>query len=108
VTSIGDIDALSRSAARKAAGDTPPPSPHAQAVTQDTMTAAPQAIHVRLDSAAANRDEGIYPLRNYILANPGPRPVFIHITDKIIRTNTGISLEAQFENCAGVVETWKE
>jgi hypothetical protein len=61
-----------------------------------------------LDSKAASRDEGIYPLRNYILGNPGPRPVFIHIAEKTIRAAAGISLEAEFENCAGVVETWKD
>jgi DNA polymerase-3 subunit alpha len=115
VTGIADIAALTRSAARKAAAGEVPQVPAAlpenlQAATAVTTTAAPQAIHVRLDSAAANRDEGIYPLRNYILANPGPRPVFIHIagSDKKIRVTAGISLEAQFENCAGVVEIWKD
>jgi DNA polymerase-3 subunit alpha len=119
VTSIADIAALTRSAAHKAAAGETPQVPAAlpedlQAATAEaavtTTAAAPPAIHVRLDSAAANRDEGIYPLRNYILANPGPRPVFIHIggSDKKIRVTAGISLEAQFENCAGVVETWKE
>jgi hypothetical protein len=36
--------------------------------------------------------------------------VFIHIpgSNKKIRVTAGISLEAQFENCAGVLETWKE
>jgi DNA polymerase-3 subunit alpha len=117
VTGIADIAALSRSAARKAAaGEAPPSPPHDTASVTTTAASAPQAIHVRLDSTAANRDEGIYPLRNYILANPGPRPVFIHIpaggglksAEKKIRVTAGISLEAQFENCAGVVETWKE
>ncbi|MDR0457345.1 MAG: hypothetical protein LBH20_11770, partial [Treponema sp.] len=70
-----------------------------------------EAVHIRLDSEAADRDEGIYPLRNYILGNPGPCPVFIHISangEKIIRTTAGISSEAELKDCAGVVETWKE
>jgi DNA polymerase-3 subunit alpha len=123
VTGIADIAALTRSAARKAAAGEAPQVPaalpedvRAAAAAAATTAAAPQAIHVRLDSAAASRDEGIYPLRNYIQANPGPRPVFIHIPavggltslEKKIRVAAGISLEAQFENCAGVVETWKE
>jgi DNA polymerase-3 subunit alpha len=125
VTGIADIAALTRSAARKAAAGEAPQvpaalpedlaaaaTPAANVPAATTTAAAPQAIHVRLDSAAANRDEDIYPLRNYILANPGPCPVFIHVTgggsEKKIRVTAGISLEAQFENCAGVVETWKE
>jgi DNA polymerase-3 subunit alpha len=107
VSSIADIAMLSRSAARKAtAGEEPkvlsPPA---------VKSSPPPAIHVRLDAESANRDEGIYPLRNYITANPGPCPVFIHISadsEKIIRTTSGISLEAEPKNCAGVVETWRE
>jgi hypothetical protein len=60
----------------------------------------------------ASRDEGIYPLQNYILGNPGPCKVFIHIPtgggEKIIRLNAGISLETKIENCTGVVKAWKE
>jgi len=98
VSSIADIAALSRSA--------PPVAPVA---TQPSVTQ--QAVHVRLNSEAAGRDEGVFPLRDYILGNPGPCPVFIHISsngEKVIRAAAGISPEAELKNCAGVVETWKE
>ncbi|MDR2717953.1 MAG: DNA polymerase III subunit alpha [Treponema sp.] len=112
VNAIADIAALSRSAARKAsAGEEPKVPAWTPPVAAAASSAAPQAVHVRLDSAAAGRDEGIYALRNYILGNPGPCPVFIHISangEKIIRTTAGISLSAELKNCAGVVETWKE
>ena len=125
VSGIADIAALSRSAARKAdAGETPqvPAASAKPAVVPGAVPAAPPAtapaappampgaIHVRLGSEAASRDEGIYPLQRYILDNPGPRPVFIHIDgiEKCIRAASGISLEADFTNCAGVTETWKD
>jgi len=113
VTSIADIAALTRSAERKAAaGEAPPSPPKVPIIVPETAAKTPQAvaptaIHVRLDSQAASRDDGIFPLRNFILDNPGPRPVFIHIGNKVIRSNSGVSLETEFENCAGVVETWK-
>jgi DNA polymerase-3 subunit alpha len=113
VSSIADIAALTRSAVRKAAAGERPKVP--ASVTETTSAAAPiysgHAIHVRLDTEAANRDEGIYPLRNYILENPGTCPVFIHISangEKIIRANVGVSPEAELAGCAGIVEVWKE
>jgi len=116
VSSIADIAALSRSAERKAsAGEepkvpawTPPPTPTAAPVATSVTQ---QAVHVRLNSEAAGRDEGVFPLRDYILGNPGPCPVFIHISangEKVIRAAAGINPEAELKNCAGVVETWKE
>jgi DNA polymerase-3 subunit alpha len=124
VSGIADIAALSRSAARKAAAgedpkvpvftsmpDTVPPSNAPPSTTTTAAADASRAIHVVLAHEAASRDEGIYPLRNYIMEHPGPRPVFIHIAanDKdIIRTSRGISLDAEFENCAGVIKTWQE
>jgi DNA polymerase-3 subunit alpha len=126
VSGIADIAALSRSAAKKAAAGEDPkvsatPSPFApgaaqrsnapQPATVTTAANASRALHVLLADEAAGRDEGIYPLRNYILEHPGPRSVFIHIAangGQIIRLNTGISLDAEFKNCAGVIKTWEE
>jgi hypothetical protein len=127
---MADMAALSRSAARKAAAGDEPKVPVTPTVTaspgvttspQVTLTTAAQsspvvpfavqAVHIRLDSDAANRDEGLFPLRNYLLGNPGPCPVFIHISadgEKIIRAAAGISNTAKLTDCAGVVETWKE
>jgi DNA polymerase-3 subunit alpha len=104
VSSILDITALSRSAERKcAAGEQP------------KIAAAPTyAVHVRLSSEAASCDEGVYPLRDFILENPGPIPVFIHISanalagEKIIRPDAGISAEANPADCKGIKEAWKE
>jgi DNA polymerase-3 subunit alpha len=113
VSSIADIAALSRSAARKAAAGDKPEVTATPATSSSTVPqAALPTVHVRLNAEAASRDEGIYPLQNYLMGNPGPCKVFIHIPtgngEKIIRLNDGISLETKLENCTGVVKTWKE
>jgi DNA polymerase III alpha subunit len=112
VSSIADIAALSRSAARKVAAGDAPQVPVTPVATSSSNTPQATAVHIRLNTEAASRDEGIYPLQNYLLGNPGPCKVFIHIPtdsgEKIIRTNNGISLETKLENCKGVIDTWKE
>jgi DNA polymerase-3 subunit alpha len=111
VSGIADIAALSRSAARKAAAGEEPKIPAAAPARTESAAIPPHSVHIRLNTATTGSDAGIYPLRDYILENPGPCPVFIHISDggeKIIRANAGISIEAELTGCAGVVETWKE
>ncbi|MCL1836566.1 MAG: DNA polymerase III subunit alpha [Treponema sp.] len=120
VSGVAEIAALTRTAEKKAkAGDAPQvpaadkrPVPKLFEVGQHARQM--QAIHIRLDSGAAGSDQNIMPLRNYLSGNPGPCPVFIHISDKIIRASSGLSLEAEkeavgvIEGCAGVIEAWKE
>jgi len=71
-------------------------------------------IHIRLENGAADRDENIHPLRNYLMGNQGPCPVYIHIGEKIIKADKGLSLEAEkealgvLEGCIGVAQSWKE
>ena len=134
VSSIVDIAALSRSAARKLAAEEEPKvpptgpqptipevipakapagqiaAPPVQPLAEPWASSASpiRAVHVRLSSEAADRDEGIYPLRDYIAGNPGSCPVFIHIDAKIMRVSTGINPEADMAGCAGVTEVWKE
>jgi len=134
VSSVKDMSGLCRSAASKAAAGeepkvpamdsrAPQPRPDRTEESPGPENHAPtpslQAVHIHLDNEAANRDEGIYPLRNYLAGNPGPCPVFIHIhtsgdTEKIIRTTGGLSIEAEkealgvLEGCTGVAKAWKE
>ena len=121
VSSIADIASLSRSAARKvAAGE---PSLLIEKTKTQAETASPppeqvRALHIRLSQTAAERDETLYPLRDYLAENPGPCPVFIHILrpdgETIVRTATGIGAAAEIEHvsalnsCAGVAEAWQE
>jgi DNA polymerase-3 subunit alpha len=143
VSGIADLAALSRSAARKAAAGEKPEvpamekQPAATAVAAGFETAQPalNAIHIRLNCDAAGRDDGLFPLRNYLAKNAGPCPVFIHIPaasgggsfaddavgkadgltdEKVISVSSGLSLEAErealgvLEGCDGVMEAWKE
>jgi hypothetical protein len=61
---------------------------------------------------AADSDENLYPLRDFLAGNPGYNTLFIHIpvggSEKIIRTETGINTVEAFNNCAGVAEAWRE
>jgi hypothetical protein len=112
VSSIADIAALIRSAARKlAAGEDPPMVSSMSAGEEQPEAVATPAFHVRLDTTVTSSDEGIYILRNFVLENPGPCPIFIHVSadsEKIIRANAGISHQANPSICAGVTEVWKE
>jgi DNA polymerase-3 subunit alpha len=121
VSSIADIAQLTRSASRKAAaGEEPPELPSAKA--GDTLKTAPLdanpggAIHIRLNAGAADNDETLYPLRDYLAGNSGRCPVYIHLQtgagEKVIRTATGVATEIgppqALENCAVVAEAWRE
>jgi DNA polymerase-3 subunit alpha len=77
-----------------------------------------QSVHIRLLREALDRDEGIYPLRDYLAENPGSCTVFIHVPvssgEKIIRTVTGIGTVVERDSlgelsgCAGVARVWRE
>ncbi|QQO11079.1 DNA polymerase III subunit alpha [Breznakiella homolactica] len=75
-------------------------------------------VHIRLDQAAAEREEGLYPLRDHLFENSGPCSVFIHVPvsggEGVVRTATQITASAESSNlealtlCAGVAEVWRE
>ncbi|MDR2478306.1 MAG: DNA polymerase III subunit alpha [Treponema sp.] len=133
VSSIADFASLSRSASRKAAAGETPEVPEtatagqsgAEVKSADTISAnasdsgdrSPRTIHIKLRRDAVERDESLYPLRDVLEENPGPAPVFIHVTcngaEKVIRTVTGIaaSEDAVFnrlKDCGPVDEIWRE
>jgi DNA polymerase-3 subunit alpha len=74
-------------------------------------------IHIRLNPDAAAREEGLYPLRDYLFQNSGPCPVFIHLPgsqgETVIRTASQISASPDAESldtlkdCAAVAEVWR-
>jgi len=122
VSKVDDLAALTRSAARKAeAGERPKVPPLEMqnekeenfSVTEHTAPPLNE-IHIKLHPDAADRDETIHPLRNYLIGNQGPCPVYIHVGEKTIKTNKGLSLEAEkevlgvLEGCIGVAQSWKE
>ena len=106
VSSILDINRLVRSAAKKASelsGKAQKPKPEAGAA----------AVHIRLAANAAENEEGLRILRDYLEENPGACPVYIHVpvqsAEMVIRAtelvNAGVPAEA-WAKCAAVAYVW--
>jgi DNA polymerase-3 subunit alpha len=75
-------------------------------------------VHIRLNTASVDREESLYPLRDYLLENSGDCSVFIHVPvpegEGVVRTAASIgcgagetTLEA-LSLCAGVAEVWRQ
>jgi DNA polymerase-3 subunit alpha len=75
-------------------------------------------IHVRLKSGAADVEETLYPLRDFLFENSGSCGVFFHVpvgaSEAVVKAANQITaspddwvLEA-IGMCAGVAEAWKE
>jgi DNA polymerase-3 subunit alpha len=74
-------------------------------------------IHIRLNTDAAEREESLYPLRDYLFQNSGPCSVFIHVPgsegETVIRTASQISASSDagsldaLKDCAAVAEVWR-
>ncbi|MDR3123424.1 MAG: DNA polymerase III subunit alpha, partial [Treponema sp.] len=75
-------------------------------------------LHIRLDRTAAEREENLFPLRDYLYGASGPCPVFIHVPitedELVIRAASQIGAPADPSSiealalCAGVAEVWPE
>jgi DNA polymerase-3 subunit alpha len=73
-------------------------------------------LHIRLRTQAAESEKNLYPLRDFLLGNPGPAQVFIHIpageNETVIRTAAQLSAAADKEHLAAleayeaVAEVW--
>jgi DNA polymerase-3 subunit alpha len=74
-------------------------------------------VHIKLDEAAAENEETLFPLRDYLIDNRGPCEVYIHLNlsegERVIRTTTQMGAAATTESidalarCAGVAEVWR-
>jgi len=93
VTSIADFPQLSRSAARKIAAGEEPPEPD---IVKPAVKHKQAEVHIKLRENAADSDENLLPLREYLADNSGVSTVFIHVPvpggEKIIRAAAGIEL----------------
>ena len=75
-------------------------------------------VHIRLEKDAAEREESLEALRDYLFENSGPCEVYIHVPlsgkEAVIRTASQISASADggaletLGSCAGVQEVWRE
>jgi DNA polymerase-3 subunit alpha len=113
VSGIADIAQLCRSAKRKAeAGEKPP-----ETAVEKPPVKKREEIHIRLKEDAAETEEGLFQLRDYMAENTGDCPVFIHVTvsggEKIVRSNTGIVFSGDGEidkirEIKNVLEVWRK
>jgi DNA polymerase-3 subunit alpha len=128
VNSVADIEKLAKAAARAKTAGAPPLAAAARyspgkAPEEGGGEPAPREpvrrkVHIRLKRDAAEREEDLVPLRDYLLENPGPCSVYIHVPlqagEKVIRTTTQLGTASDggvisaLKNCTGVGEVWCE
>ncbi|MDR0450123.1 MAG: DNA polymerase III subunit alpha, partial [Treponema sp.] len=128
VTSLADMAALGRLAAKRLAAEGPPDeggeearkNPEGAQNGPPAENKAPETlfreIHIRLGRDAADEDAALYPLHDCLVDNPGPCSVFIHVPltggETVIRTASQINASAAaisidaLKQCAGVAEVW--
>ncbi len=116
VSSIADFAQLSRSAARKEAAGELPPKPAAAAVPEKPAEEEINEVHIRLNEGAADSEDNLLGLRDYLAENSGSCPVYIHIpvngSEKTIKANIGISnykdeIE-ELKNIKCVADAWRK
>ncbi|MFP3040833.1 DNA polymerase III subunit alpha [Treponema primitia] len=110
VSSVLELGKLRRKAAKLNDG----------AETSPAVPAGPsyRELHIRLDKTAAEREENLFPLRDYLYGSSGPCSVFIHVPiledEAVIRTAAQITASAEascieaLTLCTGVAEVWPE
>jgi DNA polymerase-3 subunit alpha len=113
VTSIADFAQLSRSAARKEASGEKPPEIELVKPAQKQS----DEVHIRLNEEAADSDEQLNQLRDFLAENSGSCSFYIHIPvtggEKTVRTSTGLDIadngEAveRLKNIKCVAEVWR-
>jgi hypothetical protein len=120
VSSIADIAQLSRSAAKKADSGEKPPAPPENKSADKPAVKKTEEIHIRLKTSAAESDESLSSLRDYLAENSGLSSLFIHIPvsdgEKTIRAvngvaftaNSGVDILEEIKECGCVAEAWRK
>jgi len=114
VSSMADLPLLSRTAARKAAGDEKPPAP---VLVRNTERHSDE-VHIRLRKGASDNKDEMLELRDYLAENSGSNTIFIHIPvngeEKIIRAASGLDMSGNgyvmegLKQCRSVAEAWRK
>ena len=116
VSSIADFAQLTRIAARKAAAGEAPPS----RVVEERKPAEEKQdeIHIKLTEDAADNEENLIPLRDYLAENTGSCVIYIHVPvsgkEKIIRAFSGVEISGnndvieELKKCKCVSLVWRK
>jgi DNA polymerase-3 subunit alpha len=116
VSSIADFAQLTRIAARKVSAGEKPPEINLEE-KKPTVKSADE-IHIKLTEGAADNEENLMPLRDYLAENSGSGLVFLHIPlsgkEKIIRTFSGLEISGgnsvieDISKCKCVSHVWRK
>jgi DNA polymerase-3 subunit alpha len=113
VSSVLDLGKLRRASAKAAATDIP--------AVPGGEAGGFRELHIRLRRTAAGNEKNLYPLRDFLIGNPGRARVFIHIPagealrnegETVIRTAAQLSAAADSRAlaalgaCEAVAEVW--
>jgi DNA polymerase-3 subunit alpha len=126
VSSVLDLGKLRRNAAKTMAKKTE--EGETQDIDPDIQKKSYSELHIRLHKSAAENEANLYPLRNFLIDNPGSAQVFIHVplntgnanteksqtngTEKVIRTAAQLNATtdserlAALKSCEVVAEVW--
>jgi len=116
VSSIADFAQLTRIAARKAAAGETPPSSNAEdnKATEKTQ----DEIHIKLKEGAADNEENLIPLRDFLAENTGSCVIFLHIPvsgkERKIRAFSGVEISGnrdiieEIKNIKCIDEVWRK
>jgi DNA polymerase-3 subunit alpha len=116
VSSIADFAQLTRIAARKVMAGEKPPVFNIE--EKKPAVKSPDEIHIKLTEGAADNEENLIPLRDYLAENSGSGLVFLHIPlsgkEKIIRTFSGLEISGgnsvieDISKCKCVSHVWRK
>ena len=116
VSSIADFAQLTRAAARKAAAGESPPSRNAG--EKKAAEKQQEEIHIKLAEGAADNEENLIPLRDYLAENTGSCVIFLHIPvlgkERIIRAFSGVRISGdidvieEIKKCKCVDSVWRK
>jgi len=113
VTSIADFAQLTRSAVKKAAANDKPAGMEIEMPQEIALN----EVHIRLKEGAADNNDELNKLRDYLADNSGSGTLYIHIPltdgEKKIRAKNGLDIVNMddimegLKNCSSVDEVWR-
>jgi len=116
VTSIADYPQLSRSAAKKAAANEKVFEPELKKTVIEENNDT--EVHIKLKEGAADNNEELNILRDYLAENSGLCTIYVHIPvedgEKIIKAKSGLdtvnidNVINGLKNCNSVAEVWRK
>jgi DNA polymerase-3 subunit alpha len=127
VSSVLDLGKMRRAAKAEAPPNGKPgaqiPEPSAAGPEKNAPVTPPsQEVHIRLCPNVTENERSLYPLRDYLIENPGTAPVFIHVPpsakdsatenaaangkngEEVIRADTQLNITANTEQLAALRE----